>query len=171
LTEYIDFLARDAVIVDQDYFQREQSGHDQPTTYIAGPVPEALVRTVEQRLEVQFPNEYRTFLTRHGAMIAQGFEIAGLTPYQIIGQPFFRNVEEDTEQYVRNTGDPSDHRYVYLSSDGMGVDFLLDTGETDRIRIVARGPGIDDIFIAEGLGEFCKNMAKDSYAARLNAEF
>ena len=165
----IERLARNARIVDRDYLERERPVTGQPEVYVAGPVDEPSIAAAEKRLSLRFPSEYRRFVSRYGAMLAPGFELAGLTPSEAKDAPFFRDVVAETLAYHRAAGTEATNRYVLLSGDGMGADFLLDTAARDSCRILARGPGLDDVLIADGLDAFCDGMIEDGFAAKLNA--
>jgi hypothetical protein len=128
-------------------------------------VPNSLIELAESELGVTFPGEYRSFLSCYGALVAEGLELSGITPYATDGPPFFLDVVAET----RAAGHIPGETYVVLSYDGIGVTFMLDTTDAGQIRIIARGPGVDDLEVASSLDEFLDGMMKDTFAARLNA--
>lgn len=156
-------LAENAVVVDKDYFTKRPTREG--TTFIAGPVPRSLIEAAEDALGTVFPNEYRSFLSRYGALITTGIELSGITPCEIDGCPFFLNVVTETQAADHFLGEA----YVVLSNDGTGITFLLDTADPGQIRIIARGPGVNDVLIASSLDEFIDGMLTDTFSAKLNA--
>ena len=156
-------LAENAVVVDKDYFNEHAQGAR--SAYIAGPVSDLLIEAAESELGITFPGEYRSFLSRYGAMVADGLELSGITPYEADGPPFFLDVVAATKAADQLPGE----MYVVLSYDGMGVTFMLDTTASGQIKVIARGPGLDDLEVASSLDELLDGMLKDTFAARLNA--
>lgn len=98
-------------------------------------------------------------------MVAEGFELSGITPHETDEPPFFLDVVAATKAADQLPGEA----YVVLSYDGMGVTFMLDTTGAGQIKIIARGPGVEDLEVASSLDEFLDGMLKDTFAARLNA--
>lgn len=159
----LEKLAEGAVVVGNDHLNECAKGAK--SAYVAGPVSNSLIETAESELGVTFPGEYRSFLSRYGAMVAEGFELSGITPHETDGPPFFLDVVAETKAADRLLGET----YVVLSYDGMGVTFMLDTTDEGLIKIIARGPGVDDLEVAASLDEFLEGMQKDTFAAKLNA--
>lgn len=163
MTSILKSLAENAMVVDKDYFTKPSNGEG--TAFIAGPVPGSLIEAAEDTLGIVFPDEYRSFLSRYGAMMTAGVALSGITPYETDAYPFFLNVVTETQAADHLPGEA----YVVLSNDGMGITFLLDTADAGQIRIIARGPGVNDLQIASSLDEFIDGMLKDTFATKLNA--
>ncbi|MDO6592157.1 MULTISPECIES: SMI1/KNR4 family protein [Rhodobacterales] len=165
----INDLVKDAQHVGPDYFDSAQEQDNESSYFVAGPVQEHLILAAEQKLGVAFPEEYRKFIASHGAMLGNGYELFGLTPDADDKTGFFRDIVRETMQSPANASASSSPRYIAISADGMGTDFLIDTQASLELRIVANGPGVDCVAIANTLDEFWQNMMLDTYASRLNA--
>ena len=164
----IDDLTKDAVRVGPGYFDTVHAKDEQPKSYVAGPIPETCIVSAEKQLGVAFPDEYRAFIAAHGAFLGDGLELYGLSLGQDSETPFFSSVIQETELLTTSPNTVVDRSYIAISSDGMGVDFLIDTNAREGLRIVAYGAGFDFIEVANSLDEFCKKMLTDTYATLLN---
>jgi len=165
----INDLAEGAQLVGSDYFEGAHEQDNEPSYFVAGPVQEQLILAAEQKIGVAFPEEYRSFLSLHGAMLGNGYALFGLTPDVDDKTGFFRDVVRETIQSPANGSASSVPRYIAISDDGMGTDFLIDTQANPDLRIVAYGPGVDCVVVANSLDEFWQNMMLDTYASLLNA--
>jgi hypothetical protein len=164
----IDDLMKDAVHVGPGYFDTVHAKDEKPQRYVAGPIPEPYILSAEKQLGVVFPDDYRAFIAEHGAFLGNGLELYGLSLCQDGEMPFFSSVIQQTELLTMSPSTGVDRTYIAISSNGMGVDFLIDTNVREGLRIVACGAGIDFIEVANNLDEFCKNMLTDTYATLLN---
>ncbi len=164
----IDDLTKDAVIVGQGFFDDASKQTEAVSNHVAGPIPEARIRNAERQLSVTFPDQYRVFIAAHGAFLGSGLELYGLTPEEDDATGFFRNIVQQTKLLTATPNTKVSQSYIAISSDGMGVDFLIDSATREGLRIVAYGVGFDFIEVANTLDEFCQNMLTDTYATLLN---
>ena len=164
----IDDLTKNAVKVGQGFFSDANKQAQAALHHVAGPIPEAHICDAEKQLNVTFPDEYRSFIAAHGAFLGNGLELYGLTSEEDEELGFFCNVVQQTKLLRTTPNTDVDQRYITISSDGMGVDFLIDSATREGLLIVAYGTGFDFVEVANSLDEFCRNMLTDTYATLLN---
>lgn len=164
----IDDLTENAVRVGQGFFDDASKQNEASSCHVAGPIPEARIRDAEKQLNLTFPDEYRAFISAHGAFLGNGLELYGLTSEDDDEMGFFCSVVQQTKLLTTTPNTDVNQSYIAISSDGMGVDFLIDSATREGLLIVAYGAGFDFIEVANSLDEFCQNMLTDTYAAVLN---
>lgn len=125
----------------------------------SGPSDEREIVDAERVLDLKFPSEYREFLSRFGAVLGKGYEIAGLTHANLDDLPLWRNVVLDTQILRRSHhgSDPVFSGLVPISSNGMDVTFYLRTAPGWAGSIVALGPGTETE-VAANLSEFITKL-------------
>jgi hypothetical protein len=103
---------------------------------------------------VVFPKEYKEFLMKFGAALAEGFEIFGL-PGVPKGELSLWEDVVFVNQELRRGGQAGSERpgYIAISEDGTGVYFFLDT-KSPETRIIAEGVGLDATVVAHSLLDF-----------------
>ena len=126
---------------------------------LAGRVDEEMIRLAEAKLSVQFPTSYRLFLSRFGAAICPGFEIAGLFDVggEDGGPPLFSDVVTGTLQKRRSSHGAFSSAYVPISDDGGDYTFCLATGSFNaagECPVVVVGPGADSVVVADDFFAF-----------------
>lgn len=124
----------------------------------AGPATESVIQQAEQQLGTNFPEEYREFLKKNGALVSRGVELYGLPDAAKNDPPIWQNVVEVTSN-LRTLGQlGSDDLYLIpFSDDGSGVYYFFDTRESPATKIVALGPGVDSV-VGGSLFEFVANL-------------
>lgn len=165
---FIEELTKDATVVGEDFFSLPQKKTKEKEVFIAGPISEADICKAETDLCIIFPAEYRNFLAKYGSLMASGTELYGLTPYDIGSDSLFINVVFENNLRRKHAQLAEHEKYIVISTDGMGADFMIDTSDPSKTRVFARGPGIDDIFVANGLDDFVKGHLEDTFARKLN---
>lgn len=115
-----------------------------------GAVTEDRIAAAEAELEVSFPRSYRLFLSRYGAAVGDGFEVAGLPNTRATDPepPFWENVIDRTLRLRRVSRGHIPMDYVPLASDGTDYMFYLATrsvGSDGECPVVVLGPGLHDI--------------------------
>jgi len=129
------------------------------TATLPGGVEDEVIRAAEVKLGVQFPPSYRLFLSRYGAALCAGFEIAGLfyAGNDDEGPPLWSDVVAATLQRRRQSDGLIPDSYVPVSDDGGDYTFYLDTTCSEsqgECPVVVLGPGADGVIVAEDFFEF-----------------
>lgn len=94
-----------------------------------GPVSLREIEAAQSELGLLFPPSYRLFLERFGAVLGDGFEIAGLTPDLGEEQPTWSDMLSSTLMYRRQDALPEDS--VYISDNGAGLSYFLKCSRSD----------------------------------------
>lgn len=120
------------------------------------------IENAEEVLGVEFPDQYRYFLSKYGAILVDGGELYGLPNPQKNDPPLWCDVVQSTTKLrARNQAGSENSDLIPISDDGTGVYFFLDTASSTSTKILAIGPGISkeleyDVFsflIAQSAGE------------------
>lgn len=116
---------------------------------VSGPADALAIEKAETELGVQFPPEYRAFLERFGAVLAEGVEVYGLPRTEGNDPPLWQDVVSVTKQLRQWEQAGSDRKgFVPICEDGTGVYFYLDTLMSPETKIWAIGPGVDKVVSA-----------------------
>ncbi|MBN1911153.1 MAG: SMI1/KNR4 family protein [Pirellulales bacterium] len=129
------------------------------TVTLAGPVDDKVIQMAEKELGVLFPPSYRFFLSKFGAALCTGFELAGLFDKDNTedGPPLWSDVVTTTLQERRASESQIPDSYVPVSDDGGDYTFYLDTARVDsrgECPVVVLGPGADGVVVAEDFFDF-----------------
>jgi len=117
----------------------------------AGPASEELITGVERRLGLRFPKEYRTFLSRFGAALCNGFEVYGLVDAPDAGEPpIWSDLRGSLRKRVERSLEMS---LLPISDDGGDYKFYLTTGAASG-GVVVYGPGLDGVEVAKNFFDF-----------------
>lgn len=96
---------------------------------LSGPVSAANIEAAENALSLLFPPSYRRFLAQYGAVLGNGFWIAGLPePIDPDTAPLWSNVVQDTMKY-RPESLPKDS--IAISHDGSEFGYFLHCSRSD----------------------------------------
>ena len=118
------------------------------------------IETVEKELGVVFPSPYRQFLSKYGACMGTGFELAGIFEDSNKEEPpMWRSVELVTKQLRRVVRGNLPNHLIPVSDDGQGTTFYIDT-TSEAARIIAYGPGVDGQIVATSFKEFVVKAAR-----------
>lgn len=122
---------------------------------LAGPVPEERISDAESALGVRFPDQYRDFLARHGALVGDdGVTVYGLPASAPDGAPLWSSVVTMTQALRRwgqaGTDVPS---FIPISDDGMGTYFFLDTAAAPYTEIHEIGMDVHSL-VSRDLHDF-----------------
>lgn len=111
---------------------------------VSGPRSEIDIMQAEKELGVEFPKQYRDFLSQFGSALLDGVEIYGLPDPGKNNPPIWQNVVAVTRQ-LRGWGQIGADRtgLVPITDDGTGIYFFLDTNDSPSTTIVAIGPGVE----------------------------
>lgn len=111
---------------------------------VSGAVDKSTIDYAEVLLGITFPDEYREFLTRYGAVVAHGFEVYGLLKDAAANNPPIWQDVVSVTQDLRKMGQAGTERneLVPFTDDGTGVYFYFDTSLAPKTKIVAIGPGV-----------------------------
>jgi cell wall assembly regulator SMI1 len=126
---------------------------------VSGPVNVTAIEQAEAELGVQFPLEYREFLKKFGAVIADGIEVYGLPNSDTNDPPMWQDVVAVTNE-LRNWGQAGTERkgFVPICDDGTGVYFFLDTTKSPKTEIWAIGPGVEKMVLSS-FSEFLVDLS------------
>jgi hypothetical protein len=129
----------------------------------AGPASAVAIEQAEKQLGVRFPQEYRDFLLRFGALMARGVQIYGI----IEGKndpPLWESVVTVTQR-LRGVGQAGTERttFVAISHDGFATYFFLGTSASPQAKIWAIGPGVAKI-VSSSLSDFAVDQSQDRLA-------
>lgn len=160
----IESILVNPVFVGKGYFDQSNPSEQPNPTYIAGPIQENAISLAEEQLGVSFPEIYREFLSKYGAILGSGFAIAGLDQHE---NNFFLNVVQQTELYRSSVGADADQHHLVLSDDGMSLHFIMDSSAKDKDAFLAFGPGYDYEPVAENFNDFCIQLSIDGLFSRL----
>lgn len=119
---------------------------------------EAIVKS-ENELGISFPTSYRTFLTKYGAALGEGFEIAGVFTVDDDEPPLWRDVVLSTNQIRRLSGPNFPNFLIPISDNGMSVNYFLDVSDPDRSPVIALGPGNEELQVAQSFEEFVVKLS------------
>jgi hypothetical protein len=129
---------------------------------IAGPADEKQIQEAETALGVGFPADYRSFLSRFGAIFCPEVEIAGLFHSVDDNEPpLWSNVVSNTLRIRRVLRGEFPIEYVFISDDGGDYKFYLDTSRRDangECPVIALGPGADAVAVAENFFAFVERV-------------
>lgn len=125
----------------------------------AGPASDQAIREAEEALGVVFPKTYRAFLARYGAVMGNGFEIAGLFVSDDAAPPMWCDIVEGTKQTRRAVGGRLPQALLPISGDGMDQTYYIDAVGGDDCPVIAYGPGCDGEQIAGSFDEFVVKLA------------
>lgn len=124
------------------------------SAYTAGGASIEMIESAEKKLNVRFPVAYRNFLERYGAVMGIGCRIAGLFKLDEEEQPMWESVIVTTQ----DTRDASQgwlpDTLLPISSDGASLTFYIDANGADECPVIAYGPGVDGLIVAESFEEF-----------------
>jgi hypothetical protein len=120
----------------------------------AGPVSESEIQNAEAELGLRFPTPYRAFLSRYGAAMGEGFEVAGLFVSNEEAPPMWRNVVSDTRRSRKAGQSRLDKQLFPVSDDGLDRTYYLKGDGGDSCSVIAYGPGCDGEEVAASLEEF-----------------
>ena len=98
--------------------------------WASGPSDTQQIEAAETMLGVVFPPSYRAFLATYGAVLGDGFEIAGLTPPHGDGPPQWCDMLSSTLA-LRPHHLP--HDSIFIATNGAGVDYCLSCSRTDSL--------------------------------------
>lgn len=127
---------------------------------IAGPCTEGQITDAERELNVQFPQQYRNFLSEYGAIVANGIELYGLPPTNNDEMPLWQHVVEVSKQLVGwGQAGTENASFIPIAEDGTGVYFYLDTSSAPQTKIIAIGPGVEKL-VGSDLFEFAVRLSK-----------
>lgn len=130
------------------------------TGAVAGPCNEEQIKEAERVLGISFPKQYRSFLSKYGAVVAEGFELFGLPATVGDEPPLWQDVVNVRNQLVEWRQDGSEFpSYVPISEDGTGIYFFLDAGAAPDTKILAVGAGIRKV-VSSDLFEFAVNLSR-----------
>ena len=121
---------------------------------VLGPVSKKIVAAAENELQVSFPEEYKQFLYEFGALMGNGIEIYGLPAQDEANPPFWQNVVTVTQQLQSyNQIGAENKKFIPISSDGMDMNYFMDTTKSPELHIWAIGHD-SKLLIASNLYEF-----------------
>jgi cell wall assembly regulator SMI1 len=129
----------------------------------AGPIAVELIESVESKLSVRFPNDYRSFLRQYGAVVGHGFEIAGIYTRETNDEPpMWRSVLDIAESFRRSSNDGIPESLIPISDNGMDLTYYLDTAGIygDMGAVIAFGPGCDTVVISDNFVDFVLRLGK-----------
>jgi hypothetical protein len=129
-----------------------------------GGASERTISSAEETLGVRFPTSYRKFLGTLGAALCAGFEIAGLYDSPAGEEPpLWIDVVKSTLR-LRGRARGLSNGYVAISGDGGDYTYFLDTrlvGEDGECPVIALGPGVDGVVIADNFADFVLRSVED----------
>lgn len=124
------------------------------SSYKPGGASIEMIESAEQELKVRFPVAYRAFLERYGAAMGVGFEIAGLFESDNSKPPMWKNIVLVTKQTRRALQGWLPDTLLPISSDGASLTFYIDANGKEACPVIAYGPGVDGLNVAESFEEF-----------------
>ncbi len=137
-----------------------------------GGASEQMIAEAESELGIRFPPSYRRFLSQYGAVVGEGFEIAGLfPPGSPESPPLWNCVLVSNNQLRKACREHLPTTSIRVSDDGMDDKYYLDLAvsqEDNECAVVVLGPGYDNIRIADSFAEFAVQLASsqlDYYAS------
>jgi hypothetical protein len=112
---------------------------------VSGPASPERIDAAQKTLGLLFPPSYRLFLSRYGAALGHGFEIAGLPeePANPDEPPFYLDVVRETVRY-RPHALPQDS--IFISHDGVEHGYFLTCSSSDagyEGHVIEWGPSHD----------------------------
>lgn len=125
----------------------------------AGGASEENIKQAEQELNVRFPKSYRQFLADYGAVVGNGFEVAGLFDLSEDEPPMWRHITSATKQHRRVAGGALSETLLPISDNGTGITFFLQTAIEENGHVIAYGPGVDCSLVASSFEEFILKCA------------
>jgi len=126
---------------------------------VAGPCSDQKIYDAEAELMVVFPVQYREFLSEYGAVVLDGVEIYGLPNVNDSEMPLWQDVVKVSRQLKEWQQAGSEvPAYVPIADDGTGVYFYLDTNAGPKTRIIAIGPGVEQV-VSSDLFEFALSIS------------
>jgi len=140
----------------------EQYEHVLSESTSAGPASDQAIAEAEAELGVAFPKTYRAFLARYGAVMGEGFEIAGLFESNEDEPPMWSDIVAETLQTRRIVGRRLPGTLLPISGDGVDLTYYISADGADDCRVVAYGPGYDGKLVAESFAEFVVKLASGS---------
>ncbi len=132
-----------------------------------GPVPEGDIEAAEREMGLTrpLPPTYRTFLRHFGAAICNKHDIAGLSDTRHDGPkfPYWDNVIDSSEALwnTPSRGLGVDRHLIYLTSNGGGIYYYLDTSATDadgECSVVVLGPGYPGVVVGANFLDFLRKL-------------
>jgi hypothetical protein len=124
------------------------------SAYTAGGASIELIESAEQELNVSFPAAYRKFLERYGAAVGMGFRIAGLFKSDEEEMPIWEDIVLVTKRTRRALQGWLPDTLLPISSDGASLTFYIDATGGEECPVIAYGPGVDGLRVAESFEEF-----------------
>jgi hypothetical protein len=124
------------------------------SAYTAGGASSELIESAEQELNVRFPAAYREFLERYGSAMGMGFRIAGLFKSEQEEMPMWEDIVLVTKRTRRALQGGLPDTLLPISSDGASLTFYIDATGSDECPVIAYGPGVDGLRVAESFEEF-----------------
>ncbi len=129
---------------------------------VSGPISEPVIFAAETELKVRFPKQYRDFLARFGSGLFAGFEVYGLPDPEKNDPPLWQDVVEVTKQLREwEQAGAENPNYVPITEDGTGVYFFLDTAASPNTKILAIGPGVEQV-VSSDLFAFFVGLSEGS---------
>jgi len=134
----------------------------------SGAVSEEFISAVERQYGLAFHSEYRAFLSRYGAALLSGFELHGLLPSAIEGEPpYWTDIRALLGKQSLN-GLPSS--LVPISDDGGDFKFYLSCAAGPGLgTVLVYGPGADGKPVSHGFFEFVERAARGSISELIPA--
>jgi hypothetical protein len=126
----------------------------------AGHAEEADIETAEEQLGLMFPDDYREFLEKFGALVGSGIEIYGIIDRE--SQNLWQSVVDVNLKLrkIKQIGSER-KRFFAISDDGMSLYFFIDANASPKTSIWAIGPHIERE-ISNDIAEFFVNFEKYS---------
>jgi len=132
-----------------------------------GPVPEEDIEAAEREMGLTrpLPPTYRIFLRYFGVANTSGHQIAGLSDTRHDGPqfPYWDNVIDSSEALwnTPSRGLGVDRHLVFLTSNGGGIYYYLDTSVRDadgECPVIALGPGYPGIVVGANFLDFLRKL-------------
>jgi hypothetical protein len=125
----------------------------------SGPASEQAIGQAQNELKVVFPQEYKEFLERYGAVLIPGAEIFGLPDTSKNSPPLWNDVISVTLNLREQRQYGSENvSFIPIAEDGTGVYFFLNTHASPRTEILAIGLGVNKL-VSSSLYEFVLDLA------------
>jgi antitoxin YobK len=134
-----------------------------------GGVSDSIILQAEEALGVRFPDSYRVFLSRYGALSKDGFEIAGLCEPSTTqsNNLLWLDVIVCTKQIRRSLHGQLPGQFVFVSDDGSDIKYFIDTSTFNACNespVIALGPNTNSVIVASDFFEFALKLSKDELA-------
>lgn len=112
--------------------------------YVSGSVATEAIDAAQTELGILFPSDYRDFLRRYGAALADGVEVYGLPDPAENDPPMFTDVVSVTQK-LRSWGQfgAEDPAFMPFSHDGMSTYLFFNTRVAPATEIWAFGPWVE----------------------------